>query len=112
MESVESQGQASPSFHKPLGNLAKRKRASHISTAPATRADGKVENQKQVFHFPTAPNQYRSKKRTGARAGASPSAARRVPRRSSLRKIFGAGLYGKCRLFVGGVASILVVPGG
>ena len=54
VESVESHKQASPSFHQPLGNLAKRRRDSHISTAPATRADGKVENQKQVSHFPTA----------------------------------------------------------
>jgi hypothetical protein len=55
VESVESQRQASPSFHEPLGKLAKGGRASHIPTAPATRADGKVENQKQVFRFPTAP---------------------------------------------------------
>ena len=55
VESVESQRQASHSFHEPLGNRAKRRRDSHISTAPTTRADGKVENQKQVFHFPTAP---------------------------------------------------------
>ena len=54
VESVESQKQASHSFHEPVGNLAKHRRDSHISTAPATRADGKVENQKQVFHFPTA----------------------------------------------------------
>ena len=55
VESVESQRQASPSFHEPLGKLAKGGRDSHIPTAPATRADGKVENQKQVFRFPTAP---------------------------------------------------------
>jgi hypothetical protein len=54
VESVESQKQASPSFHEPLGNLAKGGRDSHIPTAPTTRADGKVENQKQVFHFSTA----------------------------------------------------------
>ena len=54
VESVESQKQASPSFHEPLGNLAQRRRDSHIPTAPATKADGKVENQKQVSHFPTA----------------------------------------------------------
>ena len=56
VESVESQKQASPSFHEPLGNLAKSRRDSHIPTAPATKADGKVENQKQVSHFPTATN--------------------------------------------------------
>ena len=53
VESVESQKQAYHPFHEPLGNPAKRRRDSHISTAPAARADGKVENQKQVSHFPT-----------------------------------------------------------
>jgi hypothetical protein len=48
MESVESQKQASHSFHEPLGNLAKRRRDSHIPTAPATKADGKVENQRHI----------------------------------------------------------------
>ena len=39
-------------------------RDSHISTAPATTADGNVENQKQVFHVPTAtdPRSPRTKK--------------------------------------------------
>ena len=73
VESVESQKQASPSFHKPLGNLAKSMRDSHISTAPATRADGKVENQKQVSHFPTAQNPSFKSADDGGRA--SPSAA-------------------------------------
>ena len=35
VESVERQKQASHSFHEPLGNLAKSRRDSHISTAPA-----------------------------------------------------------------------------
>jgi len=51
VESVESQRQASHSFHEPLGNLAKRRRDFHIPTARAKRS-GKVENQKQVSHFP------------------------------------------------------------
>ena len=72
VESVESQKQASHSFHEPLGNLAKSRRDSHISTAPATRADGKVENQKQVSHFPTAPNTYLSKGKKQWRAGYRP----------------------------------------
>src|SRR5438045_5453781 len=38
VESVESQRQASHSFHEPLGNLANGRRDSHISTAPTTRA--------------------------------------------------------------------------
>jgi hypothetical protein len=54
-ESVESQKQAFPSFHVHLGNLANGGRDSHIPTAPTAKADGKVENQKQVSHFPTAP---------------------------------------------------------
>jgi len=40
--------------HEPLGNLANSRRDSHISTAPTAKADGKVENQRQVYHFPTA----------------------------------------------------------
>src|ERR1035437_6116152 len=72
VESVESQKQASPSFHEPLGNLAEGRRDSHISTAPATR-DGKVENQEQVFHFPTATNPLsRKAKHTVGRAGLRP----------------------------------------
>jgi uncharacterized protein YfaP (DUF2135 family) len=76
VESVESQRQASPSFHEPLGNLAKNGRDSHIPTASTTRADGKVENQKQVFHFPTASvpipeNQNTSRGRAIARARAA-----------------------------------------
>ena len=69
VESVESQKQASPSFHEPLGNLAENRRDSHIPTAPATKADGKAQNQKQVFHFPTAPNIYMSEKTNDQTAG-------------------------------------------
>ena len=38
-------------------------------TAPATKADGKVENQKQVSHFPTATNPFLPEPKTRARAG-------------------------------------------
>jgi hypothetical protein len=38
----------------PLEISPKDKRDSPIPTAPATKTDGKVENQKQVSHFPTA----------------------------------------------------------
>src|ERR1017187_9213670 len=56
VESVESQKQASPSFHEPLGNLTKRRRDSHISTAPAARGGGKEGTQKKGFPlFPRAP---------------------------------------------------------
>ncbi len=53
MESVESQKQASPSFHSPLGISPT---AGEIPTFPQLRRlrRGKVENQKQVSHFPTA----------------------------------------------------------
>jgi hypothetical protein len=76
VESAESQRQASPSFHEPLGNLAKGGRDSHIPTASTMRADGKVENQKQVFHFPTASvpipeNQNTTRGRAIARARAA-----------------------------------------
>jgi len=76
--SVESQKQASPSFHEPLGNLAQRRRDSHISTASVARADGKVENQKQVSHFPTAPNGYGDQEQKPGRRRAAPSARRRT----------------------------------
>jgi hypothetical protein len=68
--------QASPSFHEPLGNLAKDKRDFHIPTAPTTRADGKVENPKQVFHFPTASVTIHESPNTAA-GGLSPAPARR-----------------------------------
>jgi hypothetical protein len=84
VESVESQQQASPSFHEPLGNLAKRRRDSHISTAPTTRADGKVENQKQVSHFPTAPNSLslRTKHRAAGGLRPPPGGGRSAPLKS------------------------------
>jgi hypothetical protein len=85
VESVESQKQASHSFHEPLGNLAKGRRDSHISTAPAARADGKVENQKQVFHFPTAPSFSFQRKKTKETRGLRPpraAAPSRLPKKS------------------------------
>jgi hypothetical protein len=73
VESVESQKQASPSFHEPLGNPANNGRDSHIPTAPTTKADGKVENQKQVSHFPTAPiSLLQSGNNNGGRGFAAP----------------------------------------
>ena len=47
MDNEENQKQVSLVIHSPWKSL----RDSHISTAPITR--GKVENQKQVSHFPT-----------------------------------------------------------
>jgi hypothetical protein len=43
-----------PLFPRALGNLANGRRDFHIPTAPTMKADVKVENQKQVSHFPTA----------------------------------------------------------
>lgn len=51
MESVENQKQVSHSFHEPLGNLANRRRDSHISTAAAMA----VEKWKTKKRFPTFP---------------------------------------------------------
>jgi len=53
MESVESQKQASPSFHSPLEISPQ---AGEIPTFPQLRRrrDGKVEKQRQLSHFPTA----------------------------------------------------------
>ena len=47
LDNEENQRQVSLVAHSPWKSL----RDSHIPTAPATR--GKVENQKQVSHFPT-----------------------------------------------------------
>src|SRR5216683_2438202 len=80
VERMESQKQASHSFHEPLGNLANSGRASHISTAPATTADGNVQNQKQVFHVPTATDPLSPKTKNRAAERASPSAQRRALR--------------------------------
>ena len=72
MESVESQKQASPSFHSPLGISP---RTGEIPTFPQLRrkqADGKVENQKQVSHFPTATNPFLPKPKNRAAGGLRP----------------------------------------
>jgi hypothetical protein len=80
VESVESQKQASPSFHRPLEISPK---AGEIPTFPQLRRlrRGKVENQTQVSHFPTALS-YLEKQTENGRA--SPSAlcggASRLPR--------------------------------
>jgi hypothetical protein len=50
MESEENQKRVSLSSHSPWKSLCD----SHIPTAPAANADGKVEIQKQDSHFPTA----------------------------------------------------------
>jgi len=52
VESVESQRQASHSFHEPLGNLANGRRDSHISTAPTTRAMEKWKTKNRFSTFP------------------------------------------------------------
>jgi hypothetical protein len=52
VESVESQRQASHSFHEPLGNLANTRRDSHIPTAPTTRAMEKWKTKSRFSTFP------------------------------------------------------------
>ena len=56
----------------PLEISPKGRRDFHISTAPATKADGKVENQKQVSHFPTAPVSLSQEQKNSPRAGLRP----------------------------------------
>jgi hypothetical protein len=80
VESVESQKQASPSSHSPLGISP---RTGEIPTFPQLRrkqADGKMENQKQVSHFPTATNPLSPGRKNPGRGRASPSARRRALR--------------------------------
>jgi hypothetical protein len=52
VEGVEKQSQLSHSSHRPL-EISRKARDSHIPTA-RLRDHGKVENQKQVSHFPTS----------------------------------------------------------
>ncbi len=72
VESVESQKQAFPSSHSPLEISP---RTGEIPTFPQLRrkqADGKVENQKQVSHFPTATNPLSPGTQTRAAGGLRP----------------------------------------
>jgi hypothetical protein len=50
----KAQGRLPTLSTSPLGISPQAGRDSHIPTAPAPTADGKLENQKQVFQFPTA----------------------------------------------------------
>jgi len=49
---MENQRRVSHAFHRPL-EISQKTRDSHIPTA-RLHGHGKVENQKQVSHFPTA----------------------------------------------------------
>jgi hypothetical protein len=99
VESVESHRQAFPSFHEPLGNLANVRRDSHIPTAPATKADGKVENQKQVFHFPTATTiERREEKQHARRTGLRPSAGQHKTKGAIRRTVPKPGTSGSSRI--------------
>ena len=73
MESGENQKQVFPSFHSPLEISPK---AGEIPTFPQLRRlrRGKVENQRQVSHFPTAFSYMKEKQAENGRA--SPSALR------------------------------------
>src|ERR1017187_289923 len=79
VESVESQKQASPSFHEPLGNLAEGRRDSHISTAPATRRMGKWKTKSRLSTFPPPLLLFLEKQRTRSAGRAFALARRRAP---------------------------------
>ena len=74
VESVESQKQAFPSYHSPLEISPK---AGEIPTFPQLRRlrGGKVENQNQVSHFPTAISLF--EERTADGRGFAPRPPRR-----------------------------------
>ena len=79
----KAKGRLPPLSTSPLGNHAQRRRDSHIPTAPTTAADGKVENQKQVFYFPTATvSLIHKKEETPGRGRASPGGRRSAPPKS------------------------------
>jgi hypothetical protein len=87
VESVESQKQASPSSHEPLGNPANDRRDSHIPTVPTTKADGKVGNQNQVSHFPTATiSSFKSNNINYGRGFAAPAPATHDATQTAQRK--------------------------
>src|ERR1039458_7802917 len=91
VERGESQKQASPSFHEPLGNLAKRRRDSHISTTPAARGDGKKEKQKHGFPLsPPPPPHFSNPKHNIGGLSPPPTAALRAasPRHLKFGNIF------------------------
>ena len=69
-----------PLFPPFLGNLAKNARFPHFHSSGGKQADGKVENQKQVSHFPTATNPLSPGTKNPGRGRASPSARRRALR--------------------------------
>jgi hypothetical protein len=84
VESVKSQKQASPSFHSPLEISPN---PCEIPTFPQPRRlrRGKVENQKQVSHFPTAISYVR--KTNGKRAGFAPALRGGASLRLSQRRL-------------------------
>src|SRR5450759_3537607 len=81
VESVESQKEASPSFHEPLGNLAEGRRDSHI---PQLRRRGGWESGKPRAGFPLShrhESSFSKSKKHGRLGGASPSPGGGAPRR-------------------------------
>jgi len=56
MESVESQNRLPPLPTAPWESRQGQARFPHFHSSDGKQADGKVENQKQVSHFPTATN--------------------------------------------------------
>jgi hypothetical protein len=76
-----------PSFHSPLGISPT---TGEIPTFPQLRrkqADGRVENQKRVSHFPTATNPISPEPRTGPRAGFALCPAAGASRRPKSQRV-------------------------
>jgi hypothetical protein len=63
----------------PWKSRQEQARFPHFHSSGGKQADGKVENQKQVSHFPTATNPFSPERKPG-RGRASPSARRRALR--------------------------------
>src|ERR1017187_7755613 len=83
VESVESQKQASPTFHESLGNLAgEAARFPHFHSS-GDEAEGKVENQETVSPLPPPPKCIgrSKKKKPGPGAGSPPPPPAGAPRR-------------------------------
>ena len=81
VESVESQKPAYPSFHSPLGNSPSTGENPTIPQLRRKQADGNLENQNHVSHFPTATNPFLPEGNRGRGAGFAlrPAAALRAP---------------------------------
>ena len=76
-----------PLFPPFLGNLAKKREIPTFPQLRRKQADGKVENQKQVSHFPTATNPFLPKPKPGLRAGFALRPAAGASRRPKSQRV-------------------------